>query len=515
MKTELQIKSLLKALGEGLFEKQHLLAMSLLSAVAGESIFLLGPPGTAKSMIARRLKQAFAQGSAFEYLMSRFSTPDEIFGPVSISKLKNEDRYERVVDGFMPTASIVFLDEIWKASPSIQNTLLTAINERIYRNGRETIDLPMKVLIAASNELPAEDEGLEAIWDRFLVRMVSNCIQSESTFFKMVKQQQPAATDVPAQLAITDEQYRLLQEQIAGIALPDSICHAISHIRKRFKEESNHEDFSPMDFYTSDRRWKKCVRLLQTSALLNGRQAIDATDLPILIYCLWNKAETIPTVIDAVCGSITADIDNGLSKLERDIDTAIRQSASKGDEKKPASTPQPSRFMLTDYFYYTLQNYPDGKCQIYKTDYGHIDTQSPVDGIIYLDETRGEWIIHVILTGNLFDYKNNRAKSVKKVKLLKCPGGIVIDGMPYAFEKLPNAESENAGSSLAVATRQAMKTLETNIKPELARLQGLFEKDCNLFLSADDLKICRKYLTACEKRLNEASVKIENAQHLS
>lgn len=117
-----QIKLLLKTLSQGVFEKEHIIAMALLSAIAGESIFLLGPPGTAKSLVARRLKLAFKDGVAFEYLMSRFSTPDEIFGPVSISLLKNEDRYERVVDGFLPTSTIVFLDEIWKASPSIQNS---------------------------------------------------------------------------------------------------------------------------------------------------------------------------------------------------------------------------------------------------------------------------------------------------------------------------------------------------------------------------------------------------------
>ena len=162
---------MVKSLSVGLLEKEYEISFTLLCAIAGENVFMVGLPGVAKSMIANRICLAFQGASFFGYLMSRFSTPDELFGPVSIRKLKDDDTYGRNVEGYLPTADVVFLDEIWKAGPGILNTLLTVMNEGIYRNGLDVLKVKMKLLVAASNELPDKEDGLGALWDRFLVRL--------------------------------------------------------------------------------------------------------------------------------------------------------------------------------------------------------------------------------------------------------------------------------------------------------------------------------------------------------
>jgi len=305
MEVKEKIKGLLHALNEGVYEKHNEIALALLSAVAGESIFLLGAPGVAKSLIARRLKYAFKDSQSFEYLMSRFSTPDEIFGPVSISKLKDEDKYERLVKNYLPDADIVFLDEIWKAGPSIQNALLTVINEKVFRNGEQEIRVPMKALIAASNELPAQNEGLEALWDRFLVRMVVEGIQEQKNFNAMISGRLDSYTDnVDESLKITKEEYGEWSKAIDEIEVPENVFNVIDVIRKKLQAHNNEEKNTDNQIYISDRRWRKIVRLLRASAFLNDRTAVDLMDCFLIKECLWNEEGQIGVVSGFVSDAI-------------------------------------------------------------------------------------------------------------------------------------------------------------------------------------------------------------------
>ena len=292
-------------MNRGIYEKDTEISLSLLAALAGESVILLGPPGVAKSMVARQLKTAFRDAQSFEYLMSRFSTPDEIFGPVSIQKLKTSDTYERAVEGYLPTADVVFLDEIWKAGPAIQNTLLTVINEKIFRNGNREMHLPLKLLVAASNELPAKGEGLEALWDRFVIRIESRPIKLEKNFRAMLLESHAdfsGSTGVlghadfadnadSSDLKITGEEYAEWAEKICKIGVKEEVLDAISAIRKSLRAVNVDEAAERRNIYVSDRRWKNIVRLLRTSAFMQDREEVDICDLLPIYHCLWQEPE--------------------------------------------------------------------------------------------------------------------------------------------------------------------------------------------------------------------------------
>lgn len=297
-----RFQRLLRDMNRGIYEKETEISLSLLAALAGESVILLGPPGVAKSMVARQLKTAFRDARSFEYLMSRFSTPDEIFGPVSIQKLKSSDTYERAVEGYLPTADVVFLDEIWKAGPAIQNTLLTVINEKIFRNGNREMRLPLKLLVAASNELPAKGEGLEALWDRFVIRIESRPIRQEKNFRSMLlevenlsevksEEQSSAAEGEANSNVITAEEYAEWSENINKIGVKEDVLDVISVVRKSLRTVNVDEAAERRNIYVSDRRWKNIMRLLRTSAFMQDRAEVDVCDLLPIYHCLWQEPE--------------------------------------------------------------------------------------------------------------------------------------------------------------------------------------------------------------------------------
>ncbi len=286
-----RITRLVEALSTGVHERDRAFKLCLLAALTGESVFLLGPPGIGKSLVARRIMHAFEESSAFEYLMNRFSTPEELFGPLSIQALKDEGRYVRLTEGYLPEATVVFLDEIWKAGPAILNTLLTVVNEKVYRNGNQTLKVPMRLLITASNELPEGDSSLEPLYDRMLLRVYADRVAQKEHFRVMVTDNADMYADpVPDGLKITETEYAQWQQEVNQVTLPERCFEKIYQLKLLVEERQ--EEHPELDLYISDRRWKKSVALLKASAYFNGRMTVSPTDILILRNCLWRDLPT-------------------------------------------------------------------------------------------------------------------------------------------------------------------------------------------------------------------------------
>lgn len=344
--------------------------MTFLSAIAGESIFLLGAPGVAKSLVARRLKYAFENGKSFEYLMNRFSTPDEIFGPVSINKLK-EDKYERLTDKYLPTSNVIFLDEIWKAGPSIQNALLTILNEKVYRNGDKEEKVDIRAIISASNELPEQNQGLEALWDRFLIRYVVDSIQNVENFNDMITKSLKNYDDnVNTNIKIKDDEYKQWTEKIDEIKIPIEVLNVIQVIRDYIEKQKEENKV-----YISDRRWRKIVRILRTSAFLNNRESVDLMDCFLIAHCIWNEPKQLKKMQEIVANSIKSHgYTNNTKSKEIKIEIENFKKEVENDTIIEVLQIPTTILELINGRYYQLINYNDTYCYILKSDFEKLST---------------------------------------------------------------------------------------------------------------------------------------------
>ena len=270
-----RLRALQDALLTGLVERDVAVRLALLAALAGEHLLLVGPPGTAKSLIARRLRLAFADSTYFERLLTRFTVPEELFGPLSIRGLE-EDRYERLTEAYLPTASIAFLDEIFKANSAILNALLTLLNEREFDNGARRVETPIIAVIGASNELP-DDEELAALFDRFPLRLHVGPV-SKDAFPDLLELRGETIPEIPLSLRLTAADLRAVKLAADVVEVPPDVVALLCDLRDWCLAEEIH---------VSDRRWRKILKMLQVSALSNGRDQVSVWDCWLLQHGLW------------------------------------------------------------------------------------------------------------------------------------------------------------------------------------------------------------------------------------
>jgi MoxR-like ATPase len=254
-----------------------------------ENLFLLGPPGTAKSALVQQLARRI-DGRVFDYLLTRFTEPNELFGPFDIRKLREGDLVTNT-EGMLPEAALVFLDELLNANSAILNSLLLVLNERVFRRGRETRRLPLLIVVGASNRLP-EDDALAALFDRFLLRVRCDNVPNErlgdvlSAGWKLDQSRgEPTVT-------MSVDEIRAVQSLVAEVDLAPVRPAYLDVVHK----------LRTAGIPLSDRRAVKLQRLIAASAVLCGRQQVDPTDLWILRY-IWDvdeQREVIAAIVNPV-----------------------------------------------------------------------------------------------------------------------------------------------------------------------------------------------------------------------
>lgn len=287
-----RLARLLGALERGLVERSQVLRLTLLAALAGEHTLLIGPPGTAKSALARRIHLAFCDARYFERLLTRFTVPEELFGPLSIRALE-EDRYERHTTGFLPDATVAFIDEVFKANSAILNALLTLLNEREFDNGAGRQRCPLVSVVGATNVVP-EDEVGEAFLDRFLVRLTVGPVSAEG-FHALLAigtaacNAEAASSPLPAGLALATADRDALVAAAAAVSLPDTVRGQLAALRGWLTTER---------IQVSDRRWVKIAQLLRMAAATEGRAAVLCWDLAVVPCCIAAAPEVQQAVAD-------------------------------------------------------------------------------------------------------------------------------------------------------------------------------------------------------------------------
>jgi MoxR-like ATPase len=312
MTARARLRQIREEIGQTFLERSEVIEGALAAMLAGHHVLLIGPPGTAKSMLADEICRRCAGATYFQWLLTKFTTPEELFGAVSLRALENDD-YRRVTAHKLPEAHIAFLDEVFKANSSILNAVLTLMNERRFHNGREVAEVPLISLFAASNELPEDDE-LQALYDRFLLRFVVDYIADDFRFVRMLQ-----AKPVAEQTTVTLAELRELQALVRDVEIPQHVFRTLADLRR---------ELGRRQIIASDRRYRQAISLLQAHAFLRGRDQIAEDDVFVLEHVLWhdpNQRDDVRAVIHQLLRGYEDDAKELLYQSQELRDYAQRQ----------------------------------------------------------------------------------------------------------------------------------------------------------------------------------------------
>ncbi|GGS85080.1 ATPase [Planobispora rosea] len=309
--TAARLRAIIGEVGARYLERAEVVHALVACLLAGQHSLLLGPPGTAKSELARELTGRITGARFWEILLSTYTDPKAIFGPIDVAALM-QGSYQQIWDGRATQADIAFIDEIFKCGPGALNAMLAFLNERLYHPeaGGAPIPCPLLAAITASNELPSGEDSA-AVYDRLLVRIQVGYLAEVSNFAHLMRSATlPAVPAVPAAppttVTLADLQ-AAVRIHVPAITIPETVVEAVCTLRAALHRA---------EIIASDRRWRLAMRLLQACAFLAGRRQVDISDLAILTHVLWNSPAERPTTQKQVLKIVNPDAGEALDLLK-------------------------------------------------------------------------------------------------------------------------------------------------------------------------------------------------------
>lgn len=314
-------------LNEQFLEREDAIEAMTLAVLTKEHVYLDGDPGTGKSLLVRSFAKRITGARYFEQVLSKTRADAAVLGPYNMQRLRENSEFVRKDAGFLTDAELVFLDEVWKMSPTLGHDLLAALNERLKHevgDGRTAHPIPLWTAFAASNEIPTESDA-QAAWDRVLLRTRVEYVKHPSSFYALLETKGTPGEEVRA--SIPFEGLRAAHAEVLDVEVPLAVLDQVGQIRDGLLKEG---------IIVADRRWRGSMKALRAAAWLRGASAVETDDLHALRFTLWSAPEEMEKVRRCVQAVARPDAEE-LQKLVDDFAALVAEwktHASESLEKR-------------------------------------------------------------------------------------------------------------------------------------------------------------------------------------